>query len=242
MQKGLYSIILPTYNEVENLPLVTYLIDKYLSIENKYNYELIIVDDSSKDGTQEIAKRLIKFYGEKKIRMYTRKGKLGLGTAYFHGFKYAKGEFIIILDADLSHHPKEIPRMIELQKKQNVDFVSGTRYANKGGVYGWNTFRKLTSRGANVMAQTLLKPGVSDLTGSFRLYKREVFEQINKIADEIPKGYAFQMAIAVRLKAMGYKHGEVGIEFVDRLYGESKLSAKEITSYLKGVFKLFFTV
>jgi len=95
------------------------------------------------------------------------------------------------MDADFSHHPKFIPRMIGIQKKGDYDIVTGTRYAGDGGVYGWDLKRKLVSRGANLFADTVLRPGVSDLTGSFRLYKREVLE--NVIANTESKGYTFQM-------------------------------------------------
>ena len=130
--------------------------------------------------------------------------------------------------------------MIAKQAVTNCDVVTGTRYAGGGGVYGWNLFRKFTSRGANVLAQTLLNPGVSDLTGSFRLYKRNVLESIMGQKEPLPPGYAFQMAIVVRAKALGYTVEEVPIEFVDRLFGASKLGANEIITYLKGVFRLFF--
>ncbi|VUZ46280.1 unnamed protein product [Hymenolepis diminuta] len=107
-----YSILLPTYNEKENLPLIIYLIDTYMS-SNSYEYEVIIIDDNSPDGTQEAALQLQKIYGSDKIVLKLRKGKLGLGTAYVHGMKFARGDFIIIMDADLSHNPKFLPAFIE---------------------------------------------------------------------------------------------------------------------------------
>lgn len=172
--------------------------------------------------------------------MKSRTGKLGLGTAYVFGLGFARGEFIVIMDADLSHHPEAIPKMIELQKKEGCDYVSGTRYALGGGVSGWTLFRKLTSKVANFLAQTMLDPDISDLTGSFRLYKKSVLQRM--LSYELPKGYAFQMAIAVRAKRLGYKSGEVPIEFVDRIYGESSLGAEEITRYIAQLVQLFFSV
>lgn len=194
------------------------------------------------------------------------------------------GSFVIIMDADFSHHPKFIREMIRVQKEGkpgrlggNVqqqqqqqaggkggkgkgrgkgkgkskgtsvggwDIVTGTRYANtatsKGGVYGWDLKRKLVSRGANLFADTLLRPGVSDLTGSFRLYKKEVLEDV--IARTESKGYTFQMEMMVRAKAMGYSVTEVPITFVDRVYGESKLGGDEILEYAKGVLGLWLKV
>ena len=108
----------------------------------------------------------------------TRSGKLGLGTAYVHGLQFVTGNFVIIMDADFSHHPKFIPRMIELQRAGRYDIVTGTRYAGDGGVYGWDLKRKFVSRGANLFADVVLRPGVSDLTGSFRLYKRAVLQRV----------------------------------------------------------------
>ena len=121
--------------------------------------------------------------------------------------------------------------MIHAQKTQNCDIVTGTRYAGDGGVYGWDLKRKLVSRGANLFADTVLRPGVSDLTGSFRLYKREVLEVV--IARTESKGYTFQMELMTRAKGMGYSVQEVPISFVDRVYGESKLGGEEIVEYAK---------
>ncbi|KAG9393552.1 Glycosyl transferase family 2 [Carpediemonas membranifera] len=227
-----YSVILPTYNEKENLPLIIYLLTKELG-NAKLDYEIIVVDDNSPDGTADVAKQLQTIYGQDRIILKSRTGKLGLGTAYIFGSQFATGNFIVILDADLSHHPKEIPVMIAKQAERDYDVVSGTRYALGGGVFGWTLFRKLTSRVANFLADFVLAPGVSDLTGSFRLYKKEVFDDI--MACMISKGYVFQMEIAVRAKAMGFTIGEVPITFVDRIYGQSKLGDSEIVGYLQGV-------
>jgi len=144
------------------------------------------------------------------------------------------------MDADFSHHPKFIADMIRVQKTKSYDIVTGTRYAGDGsGVSGWDLKRKLVSRGANLFADTLLRPGVGDLTGSFRLYK-EVLQKVIKSTES--KGYAFQMEMMVRAKAMGFTVAEVPISFVDRLYGESKLGGDEIVEYAKGVFNLWLKV
>lgn len=156
-----------------------------------------------------------------------------------HGIKYATGNFIVLMDADLSHHPKYIPKMIELQKYQNLDIVSGTRYVGGGGVHGWDFKRKLISRGANFLTQLLLRPGASDLTGSFRLYKKDVLEQLIKSC--VSKGYVFQMEMIVRARQFNYTIGEVPIAFIDRVYGESKLGGSEIFQFAKGLLYLFAT-
>lgn len=184
------------------------------------DWELVIVDDGSPDGTQDVAHELVKAY-KPHVQLQTRTGKLGLGTAYVHGLQYAKGDHIIIMDADFSHHPKFIPQMIALQEAHDYDIVTGTRYAPGGGVFGWDLKRKLTSKGANIFADTVLRPGVSDLTGSFRLYKRPVLQKLFDCTDV--RGFSMQMALAVTAKTMGYTIGEVPITFVDRVFGDSKL-------------------
>ena len=139
----LYSVILPTYNERENLPIIYYLLDKVFN-EANLSYEVVIVDDSSPDNTLEVALAIQKSYGKKHVQIVSRKGKLGLGTAYIAGLKAAKGDRIILMDADLSHHPKFIPQMVQVMNKNKVQIVTGTRYALGGGVYGWDFKRKLT--------------------------------------------------------------------------------------------------
>ena len=125
-----YSILLPTYNERENLPIIVWLLVKYLQ---DLDFEIIVIDDGSPDGTLEVAKGLQKIYGEDRIVLRPRAKKLGLGTAYLHGIKEAKGSFCVIMDADLSHHPKFILDMIAKQQEGDYDVVSGTRYDLGGG-------------------------------------------------------------------------------------------------------------
>ena len=240
-----YSILLPTYNEKDNLPIIIWLIIQTFE-KSKHNFEVIIIDDGSPDGTLEVAKQLQDLYGSEKIVLKPRAKKLGLGTAYIHGIKYATGDFIIIMDADLSHHPKFIPEMIKKQqekdengKSKDFDIISGTRYEGTGGVFGWDFKRKLISRTANYIAQILLRPKASDLTGSFRLYKKEVLEKL--VNSCISKGYVFQMEMIVRARQFGFSVGEVPITFVDRFYGESKLGGSEIISYGIGLLTLFAT-
>lgn len=234
-----YSVILPTYNERSNLPIIVYLIAKTFE-EAKLDWEIVIVDDASPDGTQEIARELMEVYTARRIQLRPRAGKLGLGTAYMHGLEFARGDFIIIMDADFSHHPHHIPEFISLQQSRDLDIVLGTRYAGNGGVYGWDFKRKLVSRGANLLSRVILRPDVSDVTGSFRLYKREVLQTV--IRQTKSKGYVFQMEMIVRARANGYSIGEVPIDFVDRIYGDSKLGSDEITQYARGVWALFNSV
>ncbi|XP_055599543.1 dolichol-phosphate mannosyltransferase subunit 1-like [Uranotaenia lowii] len=238
MTANKYSILLPTYNERENLPIIIWLIVKYMQ-EARIDYEVIVIDDASPDGTLEVAKELQKIYGSDRIVLRPRAGKLGLGTAYVHGIQHATGNFIIIMDADLSHHPKFIPQFVELQQQSNLDVVSGTRYVGDGGVYGWDFKRKLISRGANFLSQLLLRPNASDLTGSFRLYKKDVLKEL--ISRCKSKGYVFQMEMIVRARQLNYTVGEVPISFVDRVYGQSKLGGSEIVQFAKNLLYLFAT-
>jgi dolichol-phosphate mannosyltransferase len=153
--------------------------------------------------------------------------------------QFVTGDFVVIMDADLSHHPKEIPAMIAKQREGNYDVVSGSRYIESGGVAGWDLRRKLVSRGANYLATLLLATGgASDLTGSFRLYRKSVLERI--ISVTVSKGFVFQMEMLIRAKQLGFSVGEVPITFVDRMfYGESKMGVMEIVSYVQGLWKLF---
>ena len=156
-KENLYSIILPTYNERENLPLIFYLINEtFEQMQSEYKsitpaisaptFEVIVVEDNSPDNTLEIAQSLQKQYGDEKVQILPRKGKLGLGSAYKDGLKLCKGSYVILMDADLSHHPKFIKDMIRLMNEHNkksasndkMDIVSGTRYRLGGGVAGWD--------------------------------------------------------------------------------------------------------
>ena len=230
-----YSILLPTYNERENLPVVVALIEEYL---DKTPHEIIIIDDNSPDGTSEIALELQHQLGPERVILKPRSGKLGLGSAYVHGSKYARGDFIIIMDVDLSHHPRYLPQFINKQREGNYDVVTGSRYLPGGGVAGWNLKRKVISCGANYLTQLLLRPPISDVTGSFRLYRKSRFDEL--ISQCTSKGYVFQMEMIVRAVQAKLSIAQVPIIFVDRIYGESKLGGQEIALFVKGLLQLTF--
>ncbi|KAJ1343625.1 hypothetical protein BSLG_001894 [Batrachochytrium salamandrivorans] len=211
-----YSVLLPTYNERQNLPIIVWMLVKAFT-EAGLDYEIIIIDDNSPDNTIEVAKQLEHVYGKDKIVLRPRSGKLGLGTAYVHGIESSTGDFVFIMDADMSHH-----------------------ICTGGGVYGWDLKRKLTSRVANYLADIMLNPGVTDLTGSFRLYRKHVLADL--IKHTVSKGYVFQMEMMVRARQLNYTIGEIPITFVDRVYGESKLGPSEIVGYLKGLWALFLDI
>jgi dolichol-phosphate mannosyltransferase len=233
------SIIVPTYNEAENIPILLWLIEETCSTHN-IRYEVVIVDDASPDGTQQVVRQMQQLLGRDKVILQTRPAKLGLGTAYMHGLQFARGDWIVLMDADLSHHPKYLPTFLAVQQQTAADIVTGTRYQKGGGVSGWNWKRKLTSRGANVLASTLLGLQVSDLTGAYRLYRRSVLDGL--LASVTSKGYAFQMEMIARATASGASIAEVPIVFVDRVFGQSKLGRNEYTMFISGLVHLFFTL
>ena len=262
-----YSVLLPTYNEAENLPLIVGLLERTFEAAGLgERFQIVVVEDSSPDGTFEVALELQRVLGggrvvEKaapaapgapapapasrgvsgKLDVLKRRGKEGLGTAYIEGLALCRGDFVVLMDADLSHHPKFIPQMIALQQRDNLDVVSGTRYRAGGGVHGWDLKRKLISRVANFLATTMLNPRASDLTGSFRLYRKSVLQTVMPRVKS--RGYVFQMEVIVRCRQIpGLTIGEVPITFVDRVYGESKMGASEITQYIKGLWNLFLEV
>lgn len=235
---GSYSVILPTYNEKENLPYIIWLLFKYFNQSGVKDYEVLIVDDNSPDGTAQVCTQLQKVFPKHRLLLLQRPKKLGLGSAYIEGLGKTRGEFVILMDADLSHHPKNIPDMIAKQKEGNFDVVSGSRYVSGGGIHGWDLWRILMSRVANALAQLLLRPRASDLTGSYRLYRRVVLEQI--MPQVTSKGYVFQMEVLVRCRRLKYSIAEVPIQFVDRIYGVSKLGVTEVSQYLFGLLKLFW--
>lgn len=245
----LYSVLLPTYNERTNLPIVvTLLADEFQT--NSLSLEIIIVDDSSPDGTFQIAQQLVPLFPQVKFVLLKREEKLGLASAYNYASKHATGDFVIIMDADLSHHPKYINKMIQLMHKHSYDIVTGTRYStslfnstpsssSSNGVVGWSLMRKVTSTIANTLASWLLDlPSNSspDLTGSFRLFKREIFCQL--ISESITNGYTFQMECLVRAEHKGIRIGQLPIVFVDRMFGHSKLDQKEIFNFVGGLVKM----
>lgn len=233
------SIIIPTYNERDNIPIVIWLIEDACN-KADISYEIIVVDDASPDGTQEAVKQMQQLLGADRIILQTRDSKLGLGTAYRYGLQYASGSWVILMDADLSHHPKYIPQFFKVQQQTSADIVTGTRYTQGAGVSGWNWRRKLTSRGANVLASTILGLKVSDLTGAFRLYRRSLLEKLLPVVTST--GYAFQMEMIARATSMKSRIAEVPIVFVDRVFGESKLGCSEYVMFIQGLVRLFFSL
>jgi dolichol-phosphate mannosyltransferase len=210
-------IIIPTYNEIENLRQI---VTDILSFAPKT--DILIVDDNSPDGTGQLADQI----GAEDPRVYTmhRTGKLGLGTAYIAGFKYAiehNYDAAFEMDADFSHDPKYLPDF--LKAIGNADLVIGSRYIPGGATPNWSLLRRFISGGGNIYARLLLGLPVHDCTAGFRCYRREVLENIG--LDYVKsQGYGFQVEMTYRTMKQGYKIVETPIIFMDRRVGKSKMS------------------
>lgn len=218
-------IIIPTYNEKDNLaPLVRALFA--LKIDG---LEIIVVDDNSPDGTATVAAELARAYP---VHLIKRQKKLGLGSAYIAGFKaaLARGaDYIFEMDADFSHDPSDVPRLLA-KAKDEADLVIGSRRVPGGQIVGWNWRRHLTSAGATILARALLKLKTKDVTAGFRCFRRCVLEAIN--LDLITSnGYAFQEELLYRTEQAGFRVAEIPVTFTDRRQGKSKLSNKDVMEF-----------
>lgn len=229
-------VIIPTYNEKEN---VEKMIRKVMSLDG--GYHLLIVDDGSPDGTADIVKRLMQeFTG--RLFIEERRGKLGLGTAYIHGFRWslAKGyEYIFEMDCDFSHNPDDLNRLFEACAKGGADVAVGSRYVKGGKVSNWPMGRLLMSYFASVYVRMVLWLGVRDTTAGFKCYKRRVLEAIDLGGIKFV-GYAFQIEMKYTSYRLGFKIKEVPITFIDRLEGVSKMSTSIFREAFLGVLQMRF--
>jgi dolichol-phosphate mannosyltransferase len=224
-------IIIPTYNELENLPT---LLPEVLSKNNGIN--VLIVDDNSPDGTAAFIENEMK--NNNRIHLIKRPSKLGLGTAYIAGFKFALRngyDFIFEMDADFSHNPKEIPKFLDEIK--NSDVVLGSRYINGVNVINWPMRRLLLSSFANFYTRFITGMPVHDATGGYKCFRKEVLQAIN--LDKVTSnGYAFQIEMTFKAWKKGFKVKEIPIIFVDRVKGKSKMSRKIVREAVTMVWKL----
>jgi dolichol-phosphate mannosyltransferase len=227
-------VIIPTYNEKEN---ISSIVEAVFSL--RQGFHILIIDDNSPDGTGAIVKQIQqKFPGE--LFLELRKGKLGLGTAYIHGFKWAveKGySFIFEMDADFSHNPRDLDRLYNACKFQGADLAVGSRYVKDGGNINWPKDRIILSKGASIYTRLITWMPVKDPTAGFVCYKKEVLETIN--LDEIHfTGYAFQIEMKFAAWKLGFKIKEVPIIFEDRKLGVSKMNKGIVKEGILGVLKL----
>jgi len=224
-------VIVPTYNERENLPRLVPAI-----LEQGESFHVLVVDDNSPDGTGQIADELAA--NEPRIDVLHRDGKRGLGTAYVAGFKWALDQgfdYVFEMDADFSHDPKDLPRLLD--GAMRGDCAVGSRWVEGGGTENWSLIRTLISRGGSLYAKTILGVPVNDLTSGFKCFSAYVLRQLD--LDSIhSNGYGFQVEVNYRCHRLGFRITEVPIRFIDRRVGKSKMSAWIVVEAAKVVWKL----
>ena len=226
-------VIIPTYNELEN-------IDKMVKtlMELHKEFDILFIDDNSPDGTSDAIAQQMELFPNR-IFLEKRAGKLGLGTAYIHGFNWSlkrNYEFIFEMDCDFSHDPADLIHLYETCKNGS-DLSIGSRYVTGGKVKNWPWDRILMSYFASVYVRLILWISIKDTTAGFKCYRRKVLESIN-FDVVIFKGYAFQICMKYATHKLGFKITEVPITFIDRLYGQSKMSSGIFKEAFFGVWKM----
>jgi dolichol-phosphate mannosyltransferase len=224
-------VIIPTYNEKENIRPIVELV-----LSQAPNLEILVVDDNSPDGTAAIVNEMAQ--ANPRVHLLSRAGKLGLGTAYIAGFKWglARGyAYLIEMDADFSHDPREIPNM--LKAIQQADLVLGSRYIDGVRVVNWPLSRLFLSKGASYYVRIITGLPIYDPTGGFKCFRRKVLETIE--LDEVrSNGYAFQIEMTHKAWMMGFRVREIPITFADRSAGQSKMSGHIVREALWMVWSL----
>jgi dolichol-phosphate mannosyltransferase len=232
--RGPAWVVLPTYNEAENVERLLAAVLAKLPPAAR----ILVVDDSSPDGTGEIADRLAA--ADERIRVLHREQKEGLGPAYIAGFREALAGgagLILEMDADFSHDPAYLPRLLEAAER--ADLAIGSRYVEGGGVSDWGPMRRAISRGGSAYARLVLGVEVKDLTGGFKCFRREVLEKIDLDAVDA-RGYAFQIEMTYRALRAGFRVVEVPIVFRDRRAGSSKMDSSIVMEAVWQVPRLRF--
>jgi len=216
---GRALVIVPTYNEKENLPRLIPMI-----LEEDPRIDVLVIDDASPDGTGAVADAIAA--AEPRAHVVHRAGKLGLGTAYLHGFRWGierRYDYLLEMDADFSHDPADLPRL--LAAAEDADVVLGSRYVRGGGVRDWGLVRRLISRGGSWYARTILGVPVRDLTGGFKCFNRRVLEAVD-LSEVHAGGYGFQIELTYRAIKAGFAVAEIPILFRERREGHSKMTAR----------------
>lgn len=227
-------VIIPTYNEIEN---ISNIIDAVIS--QPETFDVLIIDDGSPDGTASVVREKMKQY-DGRVFLEERKGKLGLGTAYIHGFKWAKRhgyEYVIEMDADFSHNPNDLPKLYKACKEEGADLSIGSRYISGVNVVNWPMGRVLMSYYASAYVRIVTGMNVRDTTAGFVCYKRRVLDTLDLDKIEF-KGYAFQIEMKFKAYKYGFKIKEVPIIFVNRELGTSKMNSSIFGEAVFGVIKL----
>lgn len=227
-------VIIPTYNEAKNIHEI---LDAVLGLD--YGFHVLIVDDNSPDGTAQMVKEYQSKYVDR-LFLLSRKEKLGLGTAYIAGFRWALSReytYIFEMDADFSHNPEDLPRLLEACKDQGADMSIGSRYITGVNVVNWPMTRVMLSWIASKYVRLITRMKIHDTTAGFVCYKRKVLESIR--LDKVQfVGYAFQIEMKFKAYEKDFKIVEVPVIFTDRTRGESKMSQKIISEAIFGVIKL----
>jgi dolichol-phosphate mannosyltransferase len=227
-------VIIPTYNELENIERIVGAVFAQVPA-----LDVLVVDDGSPDGTADLVRRLQTVFPGR-LHLEERRGKLGLGTAYIHGFRWALThgyDFVFEMDADFSHDPNDLPRLLSACQDPKVGLAVGSRYVPGGRLQNWPLTRILISRGASVYVRLVTCMPVKDPTAGFICYRREVLEKLD--LDKIRfVGYAFQIEMKFAAWCLGYQIREVPITFKDRLLGVSKMSARIFNEAFMGVLKM----
>lgn len=231
-------IIIPTYNEIANIKIILKKVYEQQKFVPQGKLHVLVVDDNSPDGTAETVELLKDTIYKESLFLIKRKGKLGLGTAYIEGFKWAIKEgfdFVFEMDADLSHDPKYVPEF--LNKMKSADLVLGTRYMKGGGVVNWGKHRIFISKGGNLYSRVILGLPYKDLTGGYKCFSTKVLKAID-LDSIMSNGYAFQIELSYRAHLLNFKIQETPIIFHDRIAGKSKLSNNVFTEAVKNIILL----
>lgn len=227
-------VIIPTYNEIENIQNI---IRAVMSLPERF--DILVIDDASPDGTQEAVKQMMQEF-EGRVHMECRAGKQGLGTAYIHGFKWAlrhEYDYVIEMDADFSHNPNDLPKLYKECKDNGADMSIGSRYVSGVNVVNWPMGRVLMSYFASMYVRVVTGMKLRDATAGFVCYHRRVLEAIN--LDKIRfKGYAFQIEMKFKTWCKKFKIVEVPIIFVNRQLGTSKMNTSIFGEAMFGVIRL----
>ncbi|MCM1319090.1 MAG: polyprenol monophosphomannose synthase [Muribaculaceae bacterium] len=227
-------VIIPTYNEIEN---ISKIIEAVLGLS--VPFDILIIDDGSPDGTAEVVMQKMQEHPGR-IFLEQRQGKLGLGTAYIHGFKWALAhgyEFVTEMDADFSHNPNDLPRLLDALKTEKADVAIGSRYITGVNVVNWPMGRVLMSFYASMYVRLVTRMKVRDTTAGFVCWRRRVLEALELDKIEF-KGYAFQIEMKFKAYKRGFKIVEVPIIFVNRVLGTSKMNGSIFGEAVFGVIKL----
>ncbi len=229
-------VIIPTYNEIENISNIIEAVMKYPD-----GFDVLVIDDNSPDGTADAVKALMQKYPGR-VFLEQRAGKLGLGTAYIHGFKWALArdyQYIIEMDADFSHNPDDLTRLYHCCKDDGADVAIGSRYISGVNVVNWPMGRVLMSYFASAYVRLVTRMKLRDATAGFVCYRRRVLEAINLDKIEF-KGYAFQIEMKFKAHAKKFKIVELPIIFINRRLGTSKMNSSIFGEAVFGVMKLKF--